>query len=559
MSDVSETDDRPWHQVYEEHDTPVSLEPYPEESLHALLYRVAEEDPESGLVQGGEKITYPTLLEHAERLAAALAERGVGPGDRVATVLPTSVQFTLATHGITIAGGVHVPNDFLDAEEDLVYRLEQADPTVLIGNDEHRELLERLRDRLDIEHLILTQLADYGGDPEHPPVEGAEWLPDVIDDADPVPPDVQVGPEDTHTILFTGGTTGRPKGCVLTHRNVRANVHQLTRGETGESSDSPLGGLVRQVVFALPQYHTYGYLIGNLLLAQGLDILLVSDPRDVDRIVEIVEERGAYVVIGVPAQFIDLVEESVSSNIIGISGSAPLTADTQERFAEDNMALSQGYGLSEMLATHVDMGSIETQLGMGEPDEDRLDRPTIGVPLPDTDVKIVDVETGEALDLWTVATEDQEGELYLNGPQRMQGYLDDSLEPFDADGFVATGDVVTMDPKGRFYVVDRVKNMINVSGLKVYTEEVDEVLHAHPEIKRAATVGIPDPDRPGSEQVAIAVEPVEGADLAAAEVREHLEGQVPRQAMPDVLEFVDRIPLTDVGKIDKVALRERHE
>ena len=549
--------DRPWHRLYEEHEVPESVAPYPEEPLHELLSRAAENHPDRGLVQLGERVTYPTVLEHAEALATALEDRGVGPGDRVATVLPTSVQFSIATHGTTIAGGVHVPNDFLDAEEDLVYRLEQAAPQVLIGNDAHRELLCSLRDRLDIEHLLLTRLEDYGGDPDHPAVEGAEWLTDVLAATDPDPPDLSVGPEDVHTLLFTGGTTGRPKGCVLTHRNLRANVHQLTRGEDeGDAASGPLGGLVTKVVFGLPQYHTYGYLIGNLLLSRGLDIMLVSDPRDVDRIAEIVETHGAYVVIGVPAQFVDLLEEEVAANIIGISGSAPLAADTQERFSEDNLALSQGYGLSECLATHVDVESVQVQLGAAEYDDSRLDRPTIGVPLPDTDAKLVDVESGEELDLETAAREGLEGEMYLNGPQRMRGYLDDDRDPFDPEGFVATGDVVRLDPKGRFYVVDRVKNMINVSGLKVYTEEVDEVLHAHPAITRAATVGIPDPERPGSERVAVYVEA--SADLTEADVREHLEGQVARHAMPSVVEFLEALPLTEVGKIDKVALQERH-
>jgi len=146
--------------------------------------------------------------------------------------------------------------------------------------------------------------------------------------------------------------------------------------------------------------------------------------------------------------------------------------------------------------------------------------------------------------------------MYLNGPQRMTGYLD-APDPFDDEGFVATGDVVEIDEDGHFYVVDRVKNMINVSGLKVYPAEVDEELHGLDGVRRPATVGVPDPDRHGSEQVKTFVEPEAETDLTAADVREHLDGRVPRQAIPEAVELVEEIPLTDVGKVDREALRER--
>lgn len=191
--------------------------------------------------------------------------------------------------------------------------------------------------------------------------------------------------------------------------------------------------------------------------------------------------------------------------------------------------------------------------------EDAFDQPTVGVPMPDTEVKLVDVDTGEIIPIDESVAEEREGELYLNGPQRMRGYLDTSNDVFDDGGFVSTGDVAKVDPSGRFYIVDRLKNMINVSGLKVYTEEVDEVLYEHLGVKRPATVGIPDPERPGSECVKIYIEPdPEYEDeLTAEDIREHLDGKVPRQAMPKKVEFIDEMPLTDIGKTDKKTLRER--
>lgn len=559
---MSETDalEHPWYAEYEEFGIPRSLEPYPDEPVHDLLYTAAEEYPEQGLVQFSEKYPYPDVLDHVERLATALNERGIGKGDRVASVLPTSVQFVVTTYAISRAGGVHIPNDFLDAEDDLVYRLEQGQPSVLIGQDKHRDLILRLRDELDIEHVILTSIEDYSSDPptDHDieEIDGVEWFRDVIETTEPEPPDLDFDvTEDVHTLLFTGGTTGLPKGCRLTHRNIYANALQ------GVASQSQMAQLMRgqeAAIMALPMYHSYGYSVMSTLIELGLDVLLVPDGRNTDMMVEMINEFGALIMLGVPTQFMELVDEELEQDIIGISGSAPLANKTQEDFKEKSKGISQGYGLSEMSPiTHFNArGLLDMMTGESSAD-DAFDHPTIGVPVPDTEVKLVDVDTGEVIPIEEAIEAEREGEMYLNGPQRMLGYLDDS-NAVDDEGFIGTGDVVKIDPSGRFYVVDRVKNMINVSGLKVYTEEVDDVLYDHPDIKRPATVGIPDPDRPGSERVKIYIEPTPDADqLTPENIRDHLDGNVPRQALPEEVEFVEEMPLTDIGKTDKKALREQ--
>lgn len=557
---MSETDtiERPWHAEYEEFGIPRSLEPFPNEPVHNLLYTAAEEYPDQGLVQLGEKYAYPSVLDQTERLATALAARGVGKGDRVATVLPTSVQFIVATCAISRAGGVHIPNDFLDAEDDLVYRLEQGQPSVLIGQDKHRDLIFRLQDELDIEHVILTTIDDYSTDPPaaHENLDGVEWLRDVIAATDPDPPAIDFDPtEDVHTLLFTGGTTGLPKGCRLTHRNIHANALQ------GVASQSQMAQLMRgqeSTIMALPMYHSYGYSVMHSLIELGLDMLLVPDARDTEMMVEMINTFGALIMLGVPTQFMELVDEELEQDIIGISGSAPLANKTQEDFEEQSKGISQGYGLSEMSPiTHFNARGLLDMMTGDSSATDAFDHPTIGVPVPDTEVKLVDVDTGEEIPIEEAVEDELEGEMYVNGPQRMAGYLDDSKSAFDEEGFVATGDVVKIDPSGRFYVIDRVKNMINVSGLKVYTEEIDEVLYDHPAVRRPATVGIPDPDRPGSERVKIYIEPQPDAEeLGTEEIRDHLKGKVPQQALPEKVEFIEKMPLTDIGKTDKKALTE---
>lgn len=549
--------ERPWLREYEKYGIDESLKPYPDHPVHGFLETAAAEYPEQGLVQGGATFTYEEVLADVERLATALHERGVGQGDRVATVLPTSVQFVVVTNATSRLGAVHIPNDFLESTGDLVDRLERGDPDVLVGDAAHRDLLTSLRDELGLDSVVLTDVADYSADPPgHEAEPGVEWLPDVIDDADREPPDVDIAPDDTHTLLFTGGTTGRPKGCLLTHRNLVANALQST------AAQSRLPQLMRgseAAVFALPMYHAYGYSAVNSLIELGLDLLLVPDARDSAAMRDLIGGYEPMIMLGVPTQYMELVDEELEHDIIGLSGSAPLASETRDEFSERSAGISQGYGLSEMSpVTHFNVAGLQESL-LGEPlDDGGLDQPTIGVPVPDTAVKLRDPDSGDEVSVAEAVTAEREAELLVNGPQRMAGYLDDP-DPFDEDGFVATGDVVKVDGNGRFYVVDRVKNMINVSGLKVYTEEVDAVLFGLDGVQRPATIGVPDPERPGSERVKIYVEPEPGATVTGEEVREYLEGRVPHQALPDEVAVVEKIPLTDIGKTDKAALRERHE
>ena len=562
MSETRETPERPWFREYEQFGVPETLEPYPDKPVHGFLYDAAEENPEQGIVQLGQKHTYPELTDQVDRLATALRERGVEKGSRVATVLPTSVQFVIAENAISRAGGVHIPNDFLDAEEDLIYRLEQGDPEVLIGQDKHRDLIMSLKEELDLTDVILTEVADYGPNPpeSHDDLAGVEWLTDVVAETDPDPPEVEFDvTEDVHTLLFTGGTTGLPKGCQLTHRNLVANALQ------GVAVQSRMADMMRgseAAVMSLPMYHAYGYSVMHSLTDLALDILVVPDARDTEMMVDLIEEYEPLVMLGVPTQFMNIVNEDLEQDIIGLSGSAPLATETKEQFEEKSKGVSQGYGLSEMSPiTHFNVRGLQDMLVGQDTREQGFDMPTIGVPAPDTEVKLRDVDTGEEIPIRKAIDEELEGELLLNGPQRMKGYLDEDKDPFDEDGFVSTGDVAKVDPMGRFYIVDRVKNMINVSGLKVYSEEVDEVLFSHPGVHRPATIGAPDPERPGSEIVVIYAEPDPNYDgtLTEEDLRDHLEGKVPQQAMPEEIHIVDEIPLTDVGKTDKQELKSRHE
>jgi long-chain acyl-CoA synthetase len=546
----------PWSSVYQKYGVEKSLD-HRDEAVHALLRDAVEGYGDMALVQNGEETTYPEAWDDARRLAGALRERGVGRGDAVVSLLPTGVEFLVTSYAVSVAGGVHAPVSPLENEETLVENLSKLSPEAVIADGRYVGLAETVEEDLGTDALVTV--GDSAG-------EGFEA---VVRGADPLEP-VDVEPsEDVHTVLFTGGTTGTPKGCMLTHRNVTANAGQI---EASMSRAASVMSGNAEVLNALPLYHAYGHSMAHAFVRMGVTQILVADPRDTDSVVGYVSERDPTAVVGVPTQFMEM-ETDGEMDVVGISGSAPLASETRDGFEDDARGMTQGYGLSEMSpVTHFDIeGLVESIAGVSRR-EPGYDHPTVGVPVPGTRVRLRDTETGEDIPLEEAAEEDIVAEMLLDGPQRMKGYVDGD-EGFDKlrdsngsvahedrsgsrEGYVRTGDLVRLDTDGRFYVVDRVKNMVNVSGLKVYTEEVDEELHAHPDVERGGTVGVPDPERPCSERVKVFVRTEEEADLTPEDITSFLADRVAKHAVPDEVEFVDEIPLTDIGKIDKAALRD---
>ncbi|MDZ7730547.1 MAG: long-chain fatty acid--CoA ligase [Natrialbaceae archaeon] len=387
--------DRPWLDEYTLFNIPATLEPYPNVPLHQFLRDAAADHPDNGLIQLDELITYPTLLEHAERLATALEDRGVRPGDRVASILPTSVQFVIVDAAVSMAGAVHVPNDTIIARDDLQYRLEESEPTVLVCDEAHRTLGTDLASSVGVDQLVLTALEDYSGDPpEHDPLPDAEWLTDLIATSPRDPPAISIDPvEDVHTLLFTGGTTGRPKGVLLTHRNLVANVLQTNSLSSGVSMGGSSTSLLAQ-----PLYHAYGYTAMHARIANGGSVALVADARDVEAMASLITEHGIRLVSGVPTQFMNLLEKDLDRKLIAISGSAPLADEVRTAFSEDHIGITQGYGLSEMSpVTHVDIRGLIDSLTDSETSSDRFDHPCIGIPVPDTQVELIDTDTRERI------------------------------------------------------------------------------------------------------------------------------------------------------------------
>ena len=481
----------------------------------------------------------------------------------------------------------------------------------------HASMCATLMRSTSLKHLVLTKLDDYL-DPmidlqEYEDVStprGARWMSELIRETEvDLPGRDQMGIDvdnDIETLLFTGGTTGLPKGCMLTHRNIYANSIQNLYS-TGHSAHVMKGAIA--VLMALPFFHSYGHVIMHTMTLFGVDQLLVPQPRNTAGMIKMIKERKPVMQIGVPAQFMKLAGDDLKDvNMIGISGSAPLSPRTQSDFeSKTGGGIMEGYGLSEMSpCTHLNTSmllrlfggerglrtinfllnlpgvtpavngllrlqgtrmtgaatlklfALLNRLSRKKPGRSsREKKGTTGIPYPDTVIKIIDVDTGQKL-TWTDLLGGRTGELCLSGPQRMLGYWPHAGSGLDEEGYVRTSDVVRVDERGYFSIVDRTKDMIIVSGFKVYSREMDDILTAHPAIEEAATVGIPDTRREGSEKVAVFVklDAAKADGITAEDIREYLKENVAKYAVPKMVIMLDELPVTAVQKVDKKALRK---
>jgi len=609
--------DLPWLKEYRVFGIPETFKPYPDQPVYEILYKTARKYKNQGLIQMDYMMTYPEVKDHVDRLAAALHHKGLQKGDRVATLLPTSIQFVIADYAISRAGLVHIPASSLEPADQLQHKFKEGSPQALICLDEYLDVIQDTLRKVQIKNIIVSKLADYSlhKPQNHEPIKIKEavWLAELIANTSPNPPDVTFDVEkDLELILFTGGTTGLPKGCMLTHRNVYANAIQ-NGNALGRSHLLAEGVLT--VLMGLPFFHSYGHSTMHCMTNEGYNQILIPDARDTESMVRMIREYHPFIQIGVPTQFLKLTQGELKDvNILGISGSAPLSRNVQEEFEKKSggSGIMEGYGLSEMSpTTHLNTSFLLRILGgripvrinslfiqlpgvasginalfralgsknvgyllgkaMGflsrltadtnKKSKEKVEkRGTIGIPMPDTEIKIVDIDTGAVLS-WKEICGGKTGEMYLRGPQRMLGYWPEAGSGLDKEGYVRTGDVVKVDENGYFYIVDRTKDMIIVSGFKVYSREIEDILHNYPGVERVAAIGIPDPERQGSEWVCIFIEPQSGyeTDITEEKIIDYLKTMVAKYAVPKIVRIVDAIPLTEVQKINKKLLRQMAE
>ncbi len=545
-------DTKPWLAGYKlaNFDLAQTLEPYPRVPAFSMLDDAAAKYPNRpGCSYLGRRMTWRELKEDTDRLAAALADLGIRKGDKVATILPTSPQFVISENAIQKTGAAHVPCSLLHRSRDLIWELGESKAKAIICLDKSVELIESIKPETKLETIITTRARDYADEPpERIEVEGALRFGDLIAANDPNPPQVDIDPEeDLALLVFTGGATGRPKGVMLTHRNMVVNTMQLLPWVLGPLEQGIKGKA--SILIGVPLFHAYGHLAMRSALNWGLQMILIADPRDNAAILSALKSRPFLATL-VPTQYMRLAEEKMTrTNTTFTSGAAPLPPEVGKRFRKGTgMPITEAYGLTETgPLSHFNLSSFAKITGFMPFEKTG----SIGLPVVDTESKVVDPDTGEEVAAGSV------GELYIRGPQVMKGYWPTPGEGLQ-DGWLPTGDLCRMDDDGYFFLVDRTKDMINVSGNKVYSTVVDDVLFEHPAVQTAAAIGIPDADRPGSERVkAFIVLREDHKDCVSEEdILAHCREKLPPYAVPRTIEFRDSLPLTVTEKVFKKVLRD---
>lgn len=559
------TDHRPWFATWRA-GVPKTLEPYPTVSVFSLLQDAAAEFPQSvALAFLGKHVTYQELLKQVERFSAVLAGLGVRKGDRVGLLLPNGPQYVIAWYATVRLGAIAVGNNPLYTRRELVHQVRDFAPDVMVVLDQLYPSLAAIQEEAGFTQVVVTELTDYMKFPlnvlaplkfrRDAKKEGKSWPPvppdakvrrwhDLMTQAGAPPPPADIDPmTDPAAFIYTGGTTGLSKGAMLSHHNVVSNVLQVapcitdfTRGRDG-------------VMCVLPFFHSFGAVAMNFGISQGGKLVMV--PRFELHMVlkQLARERPSFFP-GVPRLYVALNEApetrkyDLKSVKACISGAAPLPKAVADAFREitGGAKLVEGYGLTECSpVTHVNP----------------FDSPrpgTIGIPIPDTDCKIVDL-----VDPDRQVGPGERGELCIKGPQIMLGYWNkpEATAEMIRNGWLHTGDVAIMDPEGFFRIVDRLKDMILVSGFNVYPTEVEDVLHHHPKVSKACVVGLPD-DRTG-ERLKAYIVLKQGETATAEEIvawsRDPEQGltgyRVPRE-----IEFRDQLPETLIGKVLRRVLQE---
>ncbi|HUU63906.1 MAG TPA: AMP-binding protein [Dehalococcoidia bacterium] len=544
--------DKPWLKNYKLGPYPLkkTLEPYPKIPVYTFLDDSAEAYPDQVAIDYlGKKIRYSELRDYVDRLSNALAGLGIKKGDKVATILPNCPQCIISDFAVSKTGATLVPCSTLHKVLDLEYEIGESGAETVICSDEALSLVNSIKDKTKLKNVIVTSPMDYSTEePEVKEVPGAYQFKYLIAEHEPKPPQVDIDPEEDLAYLsFTGGATGVPKGVMITHYNRACNIRQMTwvleplwRGIKGKAAG--------EVV--VPLFHAYGHMSVLCCIALGLRIFLVSDPRDTDQVISIMKEHRPLVIFVVPTHLMKIAEKKVGRlPVLLMSAAAPLPEGIFETIKREiMMPVTEGYGLTECgPLTHANLTTFSKITGFTA--KETLG---IGLPVPDTEVKIVDLETGEELGAG------ESGEIVIRGPQTMKGYWPTPGSGLDADGWLHTGDIGRMDENGYFVLEDRIKDMANISGYKVYTTEVDEILFKYPGVAMAAAVGIPDPERPGSERIKVFIKPKEEykGKLTADEIIAYCKDKLPAIAVPKSVEFRDDLPLTVTEKIFKRVLRE---
>lgn len=561
---------RVWHQQYDPGVKP-SLT-YPQEPIDCCLKNTAHQWPhKTALIFGGlapllgdqhHALSYQRLDALVDRFAAGLQRLGLQKGDRVSLYMPNCPQYVIAYYGVLRAGGIVVPSNPLYVAREIEHQLNDSGARFCVALSMLYHNICQIRHQTSLEHVIVTNIKEYfpgllkflftvakekkdGHRVDLSDDAGASWFQDFIHRAPPQPQPVDLASDDLAILMYTGGTTGVPKGAELTHRNLVANLIQSAEwlSGAGELGDDEV------MMTALPLTHAYSMTICmNLSIFKGFTQILIPNPREFQHLLRAINTHRPTILPGVPSLYnainnhpdVKLGKYDIHSIKLCVSGAAGLPVKVREEFQRlTGGRLVEGYGLSECSPV-----AVANPLGGGG----RAGH--IGLPISDTDCRIVDLDTGTQ-----TLGPGETGELCIHGPQVMRGYWGKPEEGGnvlrrDGDGkiWLHTGDVAEMSEDGYFRIVDRQKDVILASGgLNVYPRDIEERLYEHPKVLEAAALGVPIGGE--NQRVKVFVVLGEGQTATEEEIIAWCRAGLAAYKVPKYVEFRDSLPKTMVGKV----------
>jgi long-chain acyl-CoA synthetase len=555
---------KPWLKFYDRGVPPtVEIPPY---TVPQMFDEAARRSPDRTAVMFyGRAITYRELLDGADRLACALADLGVAKGDRVALYLLNSPQFIMAYFAVLKCGAVVTPISPVYTSHEVRHQLEDSGARVVVCQDILHDKVARSGAQLA--HVVVTNIGEYLptlkrflgkgplgklfsdvnlGSPEIPPASNLHWLQDLLQKYPPKPPEVTIDPAtDLASLPYSGGTTGQPKGVMLTHANlVAAATMSRTTFHTAVEG--------KEVVTAfLPFFHIYGQVVIMLTGLTRGDLLVLFTTPDTEAILSAMERYQATIFYGVPTLYEYLKDHKDTNKVdwarlkLLLCGADALhestTSGWKRRTGSD---IVEGYGMSETTSiSHVNP-------------HDRTKPGSFGVPISNVQAAVMDLETRE------IVPPGKTGELLLAGPNIMVGYW--KREEATRDAFVEhggvrwmrTGDIVKMDEEGYFHFFDRSKDLIKYKGISVFAKDVEEVLYAHPQVKAAGVIGVPDPAVGERIKAIVVLQGDARGKVSEEEIKAYCRDQLAEYKVPHVVEFRGELPKTDVGKVSRRELRD---
>jgi long-chain acyl-CoA synthetase len=559
---------RPWLVNYDK-GVPQTID-YPKKPLFHFLEEAARKYPDRACtIFKGAVISYREMNALTDHMAAALVEMGVKKGDRVGIFMPNTPQFVMAYYGILKAGGAVVAINPTYPVDEIIMPVDDANIEIMFTLSRFYDKVKKAQERSKLKRIIVTNIKEAlppitrllftlakekkEGDRVDSFANNDVWMKDLLaKHANSARPNVEVSPDDTALFQYSGGTTGVPKGAVAMHRNVVANTLQIKNWMPSLEPGKEV------VLMGIPLFHVYGMVAGmNFAMANGASMVMIPNARDLKDVLDNISKYKATIFPGVPLLYnginnhpdVKAGKYDLSSIKACISGSAALMRETKEQFEKlTGGKVFEGYGLSEApTATHCNPLDGVNKTG------------SIGMPLPDVDVKLISLDDGE-----TELAQGEIGEIVINGPQVMKGYHNMPTETANSlrqmkDGktWLFTGDIARMDEDGYFYIVDRKKELIKPGGFQVWPREVEEAIMAHPKVLEVGVGGIPDPQRGETVKAWVVIKP--GETLTEAELKAFCKEHLAPYKVPTHYEFRAELPKTTVGKILRRELVRQHK